>query len=103
MEAQVTHMSNPLASLPTQGQSFTAWQYMSKDKGEGVLFAFRTHLPEPAKLPPIYLQGLDPQANYTIEGFSEARSGRAWMSLGMALPLTNFESTVRRIRRVQAG
>ena len=86
--------------LPTQGQSFSAWQYMSKDKQEGVLFAFRTHLPDPAKLPPVYLQGLDPQADYTVEGFDETRSGLAWMNLGLALPLTNFESSVRRIRRV---
>jgi alpha-galactosidase len=86
--------------LPAQGRAFTAWQYMSKDKGEGVLFAFRTHLPEPAKLPPIYLQGLDPQATYAIDGFDEARSGRAWMNLGIALQINNFESSVRRIRRV---
>jgi hypothetical protein len=32
---------------------------VSKDKQEGVLFAFRTHIPEPADLPPIYLRGSD--------------------------------------------
>ncbi len=96
----VVQLGDQYRLLPAQGQAFTAWQYMSKDKGEGVLFAFRTHLPEPAKLPPVYLQGLDPQATYTVEGFGEARSGRAWMSLGMALQLNNFESTVRRIHRV---
>ena len=86
--------------LPAQGQAFTAWQYMSEDKGEGVLFAFRTHLPEPVIPPPVYLQGLERQAVYTVEGYSEARSGLAWMNLGLAVGLGNFESTVRRIRRV---
>ncbi len=86
--------------LPAQGQAFTAWQYMSEDKGEGVLFAFRTHLPEPVIPPPVYLQGLDLQAVYTVEGYSEAHSGLAWMNLGLAVGLGNFESTVRRIRRV---
>ena len=76
---------------------------MRKDKQEGVLFAFRTHLPEPARLPPVYLQGLDPHARYAVEGFDEVRSGLAWMKLGLALPLQNFESTVRRIRRQQSS
>jgi hypothetical protein len=33
---------------------------MSKDRSEGVLFAFRSHIPEPVMLPPLYLRGLDP-------------------------------------------
>ena len=86
--------------LPTQGQPYTAWQYVSKDRQEAVLFAFRTHMPEPARIPPIYLQGLDLEAKYTVEGCSEVRSGRAWMNVGLLLPLGNFESTVRRIKRV---
>jgi hypothetical protein len=64
-----------------------------------VLFAFRTHMPEPAQLPPLYLRGLDPQALYEIEGFPGARSGLAWMHAGLSLHLSDFESTVRRIRR----
>jgi alpha-galactosidase len=86
--------------LPAQGKPYTAWQYVSKDRQEAVLFAFRTQMSEPARIPPIYLQGLDPAASYTVEGFDEARSGQAWMNIGLRLPLGNYKSTVRRIRRV---
>jgi alpha-galactosidase len=84
---------------PQQGP-FSAVQYMSKDRAEGVLFAFRTHIPEPVMLPPLYLRGLDPQALYEIEGEPEARSGLAWMHAGMQLWLKDFESEVRKIKRV---
>ena len=83
-----------------QGGPFSAVQYVSKDRAEGVLFAFRTHLPEPVQLPPLYLRGLDPLATYKIEGIPDARSGLAWMHAGLSLHLSDFESTVRRIRRV---
>jgi alpha-galactosidase len=86
--------------LPAQGKPYTAWQYVSKDRQEAVLFAFRTQMPEPARIPPIYLQGLEPETRYAIEGFNEVRSGHAWMNIGLRLPLGNFESTVRRIKRV---
>ncbi len=89
-----------LQRLPAQGQNFTAMQYVSKDKAEGVLFAFRVHMPEPARIPPIYLRGLEPAARYAIDGFDGVRSGAAWMNTGLRLELNNGESTVRRIRRV---
>jgi len=38
----------------------------------------------------------------TIDGISEARSGMAWMHVGLQFDLKNFESIVRRIRRVGA-
>ncbi len=82
------------------GHAFSAVQYVAKDRSEGVLFAFRTHLPVPAELPPLYLRGLDPQARYTVEGISGARSGAAWMHSGLAVTLSDFESTMRRIQRV---
>jgi alpha-galactosidase len=83
-----------------QSHPFSAVQYMSKDRVEGVLFAFRTHLPPPAQLPPLRLRGLDPDARYEVEGVPGARSGLAWMHAGLALELKDFESTVRHIRRV---
>jgi alpha-galactosidase len=86
--------------LPGQGKGYTAWQYVAKDKGEAVLFAFRTHMREPASIPPIYLQGLDPDARYSVEGFDAVRSGQAWMNMGLMIRLGNYESTVRRIKRV---
>jgi alpha-galactosidase len=75
-------------------------QYVSKDRAEGVLFAFRTHLPLPAHLPPLYLRGLDPDARYVVEGIEGARSGLAWMHAGLRLELDDFQSAIRRIRRV---
>jgi alpha-galactosidase len=86
--------------LPAQGKAYTAWQYVSKDQAEAVLFAFRTHLPEPARVPPIYLQGLDLDAQYTVEGLGGVHTGKAWMNQGILLPLGNYESTVRKIKRV---
>ncbi len=65
-----------------------------------MLFAFRTYLPDPAQLPLVYLRGLDPQAEYRVEGFGETRSGKGWMNQGLSIPLGNFQSTLRRVRRV---
>jgi alpha-galactosidase len=83
-----------------QAGPFSAVQYVNKDRSQGVLFAFRTHMPEPAQLPPLYLRGLDPLALYEVEGISGARSGLAWMRTPLWLHLSNFESTVRRIQRL---
>ncbi|NJN17555.1 MAG: alpha-galactosidase [Oscillochloris sp.] len=83
-----------------QQHAFSALQYVAKDRSEAVLFAFRTHIPAPAILPPIYLRGLDPDAPYEVEGIAGARSGRAWMHAGLSIALADFESTVRRIRRL---
>lgn len=85
---------------PQFGGGFSAVQYMSKDKSEGVLFAFRTHIPDPVNPMSVRLQGLDPQAIYTVEGFEGALSGAAWMAIENRIMLINFESTVRRIKRV---
>jgi alpha-galactosidase len=81
------------------GNGFSALQYVRKDKAESVLFAFRTLIPDPANLPPLRLRGLDPQARYTVEGVEGVRSGLAWMHTDLLLPLHNFDSTLRRIRR----
>jgi alpha-galactosidase len=83
-----------------QHEPFSAVSYVSKDRREGVLFAFRTHIPDPAILPPLYLRGLDPQALYTIEGFDVACSGTSWMNAGLTVQLRDFQSTVRKIKRV---
>ncbi len=82
------------------GGGFSAVQYMSKDKSEGVVFAFRTHIPDPVNPMAVRLRGLDPLALYTVEGFEGTRSGAAWMSIENVFKLVNFESTLRRIRRV---
>lgn len=84
-----------------QAHAFSAVQYMAKDRSEGALFAFRTHVVPPAILPPIRLRGLDPEARYAVEGCGEPRSGRALMHAGVQIDLSqDFSSTLRRIRRV---
>jgi alpha-galactosidase len=84
-----------------QLHAYSAVQYMAKDKSAGVLFAFRTHLSHPAQIPPLYLQGLEPDAFYTIEGCNGTRSGLAWMETGLTIPLADFQSDLRRIKRIQ--
>jgi alpha-galactosidase len=86
---------------PAHGSGFTAVQYVAKDKSEGVVFAFRTHLPPPMNTPRLFLRGLEPTARYSIEGFEHPRSGAAWMTDGLQIDLwDNFTSAVRRVRRV---
>ncbi|MFP4321486.1 MAG: alpha-galactosidase [Anaerolineales bacterium] len=83
---------------------FWAVQYMSGDAG--VLFAFLTHRIDPVEPLRVRLQGLDPHARYTLEGFTGARSGLAWMADAVQLPLggaqhkTNFSSVMLRIARM---
>jgi alpha-galactosidase len=80
--------------------SFSGVQYMDKDKSAGVLFAFLTHRLD--MVPPLilYPKGLDSDALYKIEGYPKARSGKAWMRLGLEFNLSNFGSTIRKIQRV---
>ena len=61
--------------LPAQGRTYSAWQYVSKDRREAVLFAFRTHVREPARIPPIYLQGLDPASQLHGRGLRRGALG----------------------------
>jgi len=83
-----------------QAGPFSAVQYLSHDAGDGVLFAFRTHMAEPVTLPPLYLRGLDSEQLYVVDGFPTPRSGASWMHAGLSLSLSDFQSTVRRIRAV---
>lgn len=84
-----------------QEHAFSALTYLAKDRSEGVLFAFRTQIPDPIELPRLYLRGLEPDARYHIEGLDETRSGQAWMHAGLQLNLGNFESIVWRISKVK--
>ena len=80
--------------------AFSGLMYVSKDKSEGVVFAFRTHIPDPELLPPLKLRGLEPEALYEIDGVDGVRSGAAWMHVGLEVALSDFGSAVLRIRRV---
>jgi alpha-galactosidase len=87
---------------PQQG-TFSALEYVSKDRTEAVLFAFRTHRPAVHQLelqPPVYPRGLNPEANYAIDEYDEVRSGLAWMRTGLDIYLSDYQSTMLRIRQV---
>lgn len=86
--------------IPPQKREYSAVQYLSKDKAEGVLFVFRVHVPDLFNFPVIRLRGLEPGALYTVEGFEQPRSGKAWMEAGLKVELKNLQSRVLRIKRV---
>ena len=86
-----------------QQSPFSAVQYVSSDCSAGVLFAFRTHIAgydSTVTLPALFLRGLQTDWLYEVEGFSGARSGAAWMRVGLRIELKDFQSTIRRIHRV---
>ncbi|MCK6577465.1 MAG: alpha-galactosidase [Anaerolineae bacterium] len=97
---EIVQFGDQYRLISAQANAFSAVQYMSKDKRAGVLFVFRTHLPTPAILPPILLQGLEPEALYAIEGFEHPRSGAAWMRAGLRIELHDYQSALRSIQRV---
>jgi alpha-galactosidase len=86
--------------LSPQKGPFSAVQYVSQDKAEGVLFVFRVHVPEKYNIPHLYLRGLDPEALYSVEGFEAPRSGLAWMEAGLRVDLKNLQSKILKITRV---
>ncbi|MBI3172516.1 MAG: alpha-galactosidase [Chloroflexi bacterium] len=86
--------------LSPQMGPFSAVQYVSQDKAEGVLFVFRVHVPEKYNIPHLYLRGLDPEALYSVEGFDEPRSGLAWMEAGLKVELKNLQSKILKITRI---
>ncbi|WP_425145127.1 alpha-galactosidase [Deinococcus sp.] len=83
---------------PSQ-HAYSAVQYLSKDQAQGVLIAYHTHTAREHDAPPLYLQGLLPTERYELEGCG-VRTGEGWRLGGVTLPLGEFESTLRRIRRV---
>jgi alpha-galactosidase len=78
---------------------FPALMFVSANRDEAVVFAFRVYAPDPAEPPPLYLRGLDTQARYLVEGTEGARSGAALMQAGLHLRLANFESRLLRLHR----
>jgi alpha-galactosidase len=86
--------------LSPQKGPFSAVQYVSQDRAEGVLFVFRVHVPEKYNIPHLYLRGLDPEALYSVEGFEEPRSGLAWMEAGVKVELKNLQSKILKITRI---
>jgi alpha-galactosidase len=78
----------------------SALMYVSKDKGEAVLFAFRLLPTRIVRQSRIRLAGLEPDGIYAVEGQPEPLSGRAWAERGIALSLGDLSSALLHIRRL---
>lgn len=87
--------------MPAQKGGLSAIQYLSKDKGEGLVFLFRTYLPDPVNLPRVHLRGLEPTAIYSVEGEPQPRSGKAWIETGLQFDLNNFQSSMRYFQKIE--
>lgn len=86
---------------PRRAVPSALWDLLSKNRAVGVLFAFRTQLPNRLNCRRSICRGLSTQTTrYTVEGFPGVRSGQAWMNTGLRLALADLQSTVRRIQRV---
>jgi alpha-galactosidase len=80
---------------PRDGSEFSATETVSGDKGQAVVFAFTVATQQGRTVPLLQLQGLDPQAQYTLSsmegkarpGTPEAASGDWWMHHGLWLDL----------------
>lgn len=74
---------------------YAAWEYVSKDKKEVILF-FATILSKPQNLPKrVKLAGLDDNALYRLRGNEEVYSGEVLMNFGISMnTLTDFDSEV---------
>src|SRR5207253_304306 len=78
--SQIVQLGDLYRLRSAQAHAFSAVQFMSKDRSEGVLFAFRTHMPPQEALPPLCLRGLDPAA---LRGRRDRRRAlRAGMDAG---------------------
>jgi alpha-galactosidase len=96
----IVQLGDQFRLISPQQHAYSAVQYLSKDKTDGVLFVFRVYIPDLFNIPMIYLCGLDADALYSVEGFDQPRSGAAWMAAGLKVELNNLQSKVLRIKRV---
>ena len=90
----IIQLGNQYRLISAQKNEFSAVQYLSQDKKQGVLFVFRVHIPELTNLPVIKLQGLVPDKLYQIDSFDQPRSGTAWMEDACYVTVRNLESKV---------
>ncbi len=97
----IVHQGDQFRLGSPQSEACTGVLYLTKDRTEGVLFAFRTFVPFPAQMPPLFPRGLLPTILYEFEGIPGQKSGLAWEQAGIALGLGNFESTMRLVRAVE--
>ncbi|CAK4844807.1 unnamed protein product [Aphanomyces euteiches] len=83
---------------------YAAVQYVSQDGGEAVLFTFLHAQQFGAALPRIYLQGLEPESDYLVDGLEDSAvrfKGKNLMHVGLNIKLTgDFDSKLLRLKRV---
>ncbi len=67
-------------------KDYTAWMFVSPDKGEALVSVVATHVRANAPFPFIRLQGLDPEKTYLREDTGERLTGAALTEGGISLP-----------------
>ena len=67
-------------------KDYTAWMFVSPDKGEVLVSVVATHVRANAPFPFIRLQGLDPEKTYLREDTGERLTGTALTQGGISLP-----------------
>ncbi len=74
----------------------TAVLYLNESRTEGILFVYRTFVPEPAPPLRLRLAGLKDTTVYTLTDHGQ-KSGAEWHNSDLVLPLGNFDSTLLRL------
>lgn len=97
---QIIQFGDQYRLLPTKNDGLTAIQYLSKDKYEGLLFVFRTFLPDPINPQRVFPRGLNQNAIYKMDVEPKPRSGKAWMETGLQFDLENFQSSMRYFHKI---
>ncbi|MCY7248664.1 alpha-galactosidase [Streptococcus pasteurianus] len=89
-----------LSDFTKQNQG--GWQFVSED-GKDVLVTYVQILSQPAyEIPILYLNGLDPKANYREKGSGEIYGGDELMYSGLTIPRTkeDFHSTLYQFEKI---
>ncbi len=71
-------------SDPRRNSSFVSWEFVSRDKSEALINIVVTDLEANARIPFVYIEGLDENSYYEVEGKGEIYSGAALMYGGFA-------------------
>jgi len=75
-------------SSPHDESLFTAWEFLSKDKKEALVFAVMQEITIMDENCYVKVKGLDPNALYRINGTDQILSGGALRNIGLLLPHT---------------
>jgi alpha-galactosidase len=86
--------------LQTTHAAYYAVQFVSKDRGQSVVFWFRTYVDDPAPPFSVRLRGLDADASYRLLGQGVIKRGDAWMAITQTMTLANVSSAIWQLERV---